>query len=157
MACRHPSCRGFSLTETMLGSAILLIAVLGNSSYRYQSMLLAQRADMWRTAATTAQLLGQSWAGVQGVTTYNPVSSLSSAITITSGTGPSEDGGFTRLGSYQIDLNNSRFFATLSWQDVQSGLRALHVKVAWSQSQRGSTTYTDADKSFALTTYYVAQ
>lgn len=152
---RPQSCGGFSLTDTLISSVILVIAVLGNSNYRYQSMLLAQRADMWRSAATVAQLLSQSWAGVQGISTYDPVSSLSPGISLATNAGPSQGAGFTWLGSYRIDLNGTRYFATLSWQDVQSGLRALNVKVAWSQSERGSTTFSDADKSYALTTYYV--
>jgi hypothetical protein len=152
---RLQSRRGFSLTETLLSGVALVIAVLGNSGYRYQSMLLTERADKWRTAATVAQLLCQSWVGMQGIGTYDPVSALGSGVTIASNTGPSAGAGFTALGSYHVDLNGDRYFATLSWQNVQAGLRALNVNVAWAQSQRGTTTFADADKSFALTAYYV--
>jgi len=152
---RSRSGRGFSLTDTLISSVVLVIAVLGNSNYRYQSMLLAQRADMWRTGTAVAQLLCQSWAGAQGSSTYNPVSSLSSALTLVPGTGPSVGAGFTWLGSYYTDLNGTRYFTTLSWKDVQPGLRALSVKVAWPQSKRGSATFAEANKSYALTTYYV--
>jgi hypothetical protein len=155
MPCRLQSCRGFSLTETLISAVALVIAVLGNSGYRYQSMLLTQRADKWRTAATVAQLLCQSWVGMQGSGTYDPVSALGSGVTIASDTGPSAGAGFTLLGSYHIDLNGDRYFATLSWEDVQTGLRALNLNVAWAQSKRGAMTYADADKSFALTGYYV--
>jgi hypothetical protein len=154
MACRYQSRRGFSLTETLISGVVLVIAVLGNSTYRYQSMLLSQRADKWRTAATVAQLLCQSWVGMQGSGTYDPVSALASGVTLVSDTGPSAGTGFTTLGSYHIDLNRDRYFATLSWEDVQTGLRALNVKIAWAQSIRGTTTYSNADKSFALTAYY---
>jgi hypothetical protein len=155
MAYRLRSGGGFSLAETLISGVALVIAVLGNSGYRYQSMLLTQRADKWRTAATSAQLLCQSWVGMQGIGTYDPVSALGSGVTIASDTGPSAGAGFTALGSYHIDLNGDRYFATLSWEDVQTGLRALNVNIAWAQSQRGTTTLADADKSFALTAYYV--
>ena len=156
MTYRRPSCRGFALTDALISGVILVIAVLGNSSYRYQAMLLAQRADKWKTAATVAQLLCQSWTGMQGGGTYDPVSALGSGITIASDEGPSAGAGFTRLGSYHVDLNGTRYFATLSWQDVQpAALRALNVNVAWAQSKPGSTAFGEADKSFALTAYYV--
>jgi hypothetical protein len=155
MVGRRQSSSGFSLVETMASAVILVIAVLGNSTYRYQSMLLSQRADKWRTGATTAQLLCQSWVGKQGSGTYDPVSTLSSAVTIaTDTTGPSVGAGFTKLGNYHLDLNGDRYFATMSWEDVQTGLRALNVTIAWAQSIRGTTTYSNADKSFALTAYY---
>ena len=155
MVCQRQSGRGFSLTDTLVASVVLVIAILGNSGYRYQSLLSAQRADRWKTAATTAQFLFQSWAGMQGIGTFNPVSALGSSITIAADAGPSADAGFTSRGSYHIDLNGDRYFATLAWKDVESGLRALNVKVAWAQSKRGSTTFADADKSFALTAYAV--
>ena len=155
MVCQRQSDRGFSLTDTLVASVVLVIAILGNSGYRYQSLLSAQRADRWKTAATTAQFLCQSWAGTQGIGTFNPVSALGSGITIAADVGPSAGAGFTSLGSYHIDLNGDRYFATLAWQDVASGLRALNVKVAWAQSKCGSTTFADADKSFALTAYSV--
>jgi hypothetical protein len=83
------------------------------------------------------------------------VSTLSSAVTIaTDTTGPSVGAGFTKLGNYHLDLNGDRYFATMSWEDVQTGLRALNVTIAWAQSIRGTTTYSNADKSFALTAYY---
>jgi len=151
----YRSCPGFSLIDTLLGSVVLVIAVLGTGVYRYQSMLCAQRADKWRTAATVAQLLCQTWVGVQGVDTYDPVSSLSPGISISSSAGPSGADGFSPLGSYQISLNGDTYFATLSWIDVQSGLRALNVIVAWAQNKRGSIACADTDKSFALTTYYL--
>ena len=118
MVCQRQSDRGFSLTDTLVASVVLVIAILGNSGYRYQSLLSAQRADRWKTAATTAQFLCQSWAGTQGIGTFNPVSALGSGITIAADVGPSAGAGFTSLGSYHIDLNGDRYFATLAWQDV---------------------------------------
>jgi hypothetical protein len=146
---------GFSLTDTLVASVVLVIAILGNSGYRCQSLLSAQRADRWKTAATTAQFLCQGWAGMQGSGTFNPVSALGSGVTIAVDAGPSAGAGFTSLGSYHVDLNGDRYFVTLAWKDVQSGLRALNVKMAWAQSIRGSTAFANADKSYALTAYYV--
>lgn len=153
---RRPSRRGFSLMETLICSVILLIGVLGNAAYRYQSILCAKKADMWKTAAGVTQLLCQSWAGVLGADSHDPVSALSPEINITAGVGPGEGPGFTRLGSYEIVLNGVRYFATLSWNDVQPGLRALNVKTTWSPLRQGDAGLVDADKSFALTAYCVS-
>ena len=54
------------------------------------------------------------------------------------------------LGSYTVTLNDVNYYAILSYKDIDTGLRALNVVVAWDQqgSQFGFPV-----KSFKLTTY----
>ncbi|MFC1605042.1 hypothetical protein ACFL5F_08455, partial [Planctomycetota bacterium] len=65
---------------------------------------------------------------------------------------------FTLLGNYKVvldddDVNSVNYYATMSWKDIQPGLRALNVSVAWAQRGPGADDEEDVDKSFGLTVY----
>jgi hypothetical protein len=154
--------RGVTLIGTMVAVAILLIALIGTSSFRYYAALDGRRANTQTAAARIALTLCESWQGVKGVQTYNPTVHLSSNLEITkSGTGPAKPDDFTLLGSYVVVLgyiDSVNYNATLSWKDVQPGLRALNVIVTWaSRDQRvggkNEVAVATPDKSFALTVY----
>jgi hypothetical protein len=157
MRCR----RGVTLIGTMVAVVILLIALIGTSSFRYYAALDGRRANTQTTAARIALTLCESWQGVKGDQNYDPIALLSPDLKITqSSTGPAKPGDFTLLGSYVVVLNyvdRVNYNVTLSWKDVQTGLRALNVVVTWaSRDQRvGGTKVAAAtpDKSFALTVY----
>ena len=144
---------GFSLVDVLVAVAILLIAIIGTSRLRYYSAMDARKAGLRIGAARTGLLLCENWRGVNGSGTYDPVASLGSDVTISTGTGPSAPSGFTSLGSYTINLNGTTYYATLSWRDVQTGLRALNIIVAWPLRNQAPTGVADADRSFELTTY----
>lgn len=141
-------CNGFSLLEVITASIVLVITVVGTSSYSYYSALDQRKGAMQTSAARTALLLYESWRGLQGATTYNPTTWNLSGVSISAGSGPAAPSGFTALGSYSITTNNFTYTATLSWQDISAGLRALNVIIAWSTS--GSST---PDNSYTLTSY----
>jgi type II secretory pathway pseudopilin PulG len=149
--------RGMSLVGTMVAVVILMIAVIGTSSFRYYSALDARRADAQTSAARVALMLCESWGGINGDLSYDPVAELGTNLAITqSTTGPAKPSDFTLLGSYTIKLNDIHdvtYYVTLSWKDVQSGLRALNVIVAWAQRGPGADGTENVDKSFRLTIY----
>lgn len=144
---------GISLTETMHAVAILSITLIGVSGYRYCSTLDTRKADAYIASARIGYLLSESWRGMQGIDTYDPVSRLGAGLAITASEGPDAPGGYTVLGNYKIVLNDITFYATLSWKDISSTLRALNTIIVWAQRTHEQTDINDADKSFELTTY----
>ena len=127
---RSKSEMGVSLIEVMVSIVILLVAVTGALGYRYYAALDARRAAMRRTSARIGLLLSESWRGVKGDSTYDPITYLGSDLAITTSTGPAEPNGFTPLGSYTVVSNDgATYYATMSWKDVSTGLRALNVVV----------------------------
>ncbi len=154
---RPKSAAGFTLIEIMLATVILIIAILGASSFRYHAALGARKADLQATAARTALLLCESWRGVGDPNTFDPTQLTTgdpnSALTIEpTDIGPAWPTDFTLLGIYRITIGEVNCYAALSWKDIYPQLRALNVIVAW--DRRGSSNlFEDADKSFKLTTY----
>ena len=139
---------GFSLLDVIVASVVLLIAILGTASYRYNSALDERKAAMQTSAARAALLLCESWRGLQGVTTCNPTAWNLSGVAISAGSGPAVPSGFTSLNSYRIATNTYTYTATLSWQNVSTGLRALNVTLAWPTSGAGTP-----NASYTLTSY----
>lgn len=153
--------RGVSLIGTMVAVTILLIALIGTSTFRYAAALDGRKADAHTTAARVALTLAESWRGVKGGTTHDPTAQLGSDLEVAVGEGPVKPEDFTLLGSYTIQFNDGAgvndYAATLSWKDIQPGLRALNVVVVWASRELGGLTKKDisdiADKSFELTVY----
>jgi Tfp pilus assembly protein PilV len=149
--------RGASLVDTLVAVIILLIALIGTTTFRYGAALGGRQAGARTSAARVALLLCESWRGLNGDETYDPIQLAGGNFQITesSWSGHLTPSDFTPLGNYEIVLDSSdpdgpRYYATLSWKDVQSGLRALNVSVAWAQrSERAD----DPDKSYGLTVY----
>ena len=151
--CKIRCRRGFSLVSVMIAIVIILAALVGTSNFRYFSTLDAKKAAAKITASRIGLMLCENWRGIGGDETYDPTTSLGSALTITTSTGPAEPADFTLLGSYTITVNGANFYITLSWKDVSTGLRALNVIVAWAQRIQGVSNLNNADQSFKLTTY----
>ena len=153
--------RGVSLIGTMVAVTILLIALIGTSTFRYAAALDGRRAGTQTTAARVALTLCESWRGVKGDQVYDPTAHLSSDLEITnSSEGPDKPEDFILLGNYVVVLDyieSVNYNVTLSWKDVQPGLRALNVVVAWASRDQGALTKQDTgaatDKSFGLTVY----
>jgi Tfp pilus assembly protein PilV len=150
--------RGSTLISSMIAVVIILIALIGTSNFRYYSALDSRKATAQTEAARIALTLCESWHGLNGNLAFNPISELSTFETISASEGTDTPDDFTLLGSYKIVLDSSEnnavgadYFATMSWKDVQPGLRALNVIVSW--AQRGQKGYDNTDKSFTLTTY----
>ena len=151
---------GVSLIEVMVAITVLAVAALGASGYRYYSHLNARNADMQITAARIALLLCESWHGVNGDETYDPVAHLGSGLTITTVQRPDdlvsvEPEDFTLLGSYLLELDDKNYYAALYYKDVDTSLRALNVVVGWLKQHKTEVTLDDEGqlKLFELTTY----
>ncbi len=147
--------RAFTLVDIMIATTILLIALIGTSSFRYYTTLDARKATARITAARIGRMLCENWRGIKGIETYDPTAHFGSTLTITQSTaGPDKPEDFTLLGNYTVTLNGANYYMTLSWKDVSTGLRALNIIVAWAQRPQGpGSSLSDADKSFKLTTY----
>jgi len=153
--------RGVSLVGTMVAVTILLIALIGTSTFRYAAALDGRKADAHTTAARVTLALSESWRGIKGDPAYDPTANLGSDLEVAVGEGPEKPEDFTLLGSYTIQFNDGAgvndYAATLSWKDIQPGLRALNVVVIWASRDLGGLTKQDisdiADKSFGLTVY----
>jgi len=141
------------MVDTLCSIMLILIVVAGTSSYRYHSAALAHKADLYVNAARSSLLLCESWAGVHGAETFDPVSYLGPDVTIATITGGSVPADFTLIGSYKIDLNGAAYLLTMSWKDIDTDLRALNVSAAWAQQHKTVTGFDDTDKTFSLTTY----
>jgi Tfp pilus assembly protein PilV len=146
---RHNRCRrGFSLLDVIIASVVLIIAILGTTSYRYHSALDERKAAMQTAAARVALLLCESWRGVHGDTTCNPTAWNLYGVSISAGSGPAVPSGFTSLNSYAITTNNFNYTATLSWQNISTGLRVLNITIVWPTSGTGTP-----NNSYILTSY----
>ena len=171
--------RGMSLIGAMVAVVILLIALIGTSSFRYYAALDGRRAGTQTTAARVALTLCESWRGVKGDQTFDnfvmqdcftyfpsiqsdPTALLGSDLQIsTSASGPDKPADFVLLGSYIVALDyieSVNYNVTLSWKDIQTGLRALNVVVTWasrddSVKSKNVLTVPTPDKSFSLTIY----
>ncbi len=145
--------RGLSIIETVIAIVIIGLAVLGTMTLRYQSTLDVRRAEVATAASRVALTLTETWRGLQGSATFNPVVLLSEELPMQLGDGPAEPNGFTPLGDYVVDLANVNYYTTLSYKDVNSSLRALNVTVTWQQGGTAGAVLDDSDKTFGLTTY----
>lgn len=144
---------GVSLIEVMVSIVVLSMGVIAASGYRYHATLNITRADTQTAAAGISWTLCESWRGVKGDPNYNPVTSLTPALTIAAGDGPDTPTDFTLTGKYQVTLNGVNYFVNMSWKDLSTSLRILNVAVAWAQAKRGETTLSDTDKQFKVVTY----
>jgi hypothetical protein len=149
-----PKSRGaFTIIDIMIAVAILLIAILGTSAHRYNAVLNARRADLHTNAVQTALLLCEGWNGACGDATFRPDYTFGSNLNISENAGPDAPSGFQTLGSYKIILEGVDYYATLSWQDLGTDLRALSVVVNWDPTGHDTGDFADATKSYRLTTY----
>lgn len=152
---------GSTLISSLVAVTIILIAIIGTSNFRYYAALDTRKATAMTESSRIALLLCESWRGMQGDLSYDPIANLSSDLIISNDEGPLAPDGFTTLGSYLIMLGTDSdqseykisYYVTLSWRDIQAGLRALNVNVSWAQRDTGTGGFEGTDKSFSLTTY----
>ena len=153
------STAGFTLVEIMAAIAILLVAILGTFAFRYNATLGARRADLQTTAARTALLLCESWRGADDPNAFDPTlladtdSSSSLAVELAY-EGPTCPSDFTLLGIYRVTVQDINYYATLSWKDVSTRLRALNIAVAWDLRGSGADYSQLTYRPFKLTTYF---
>ena len=132
-----------SIIEIMIFIAVLTIAVIGTSGYRYFSTMDIRRSDNEITAGRIASYLCESWKGIGGGdSTYNPLNdSDSSAIgtieTASSTLAPEKPLTFTLLkngGYYKVISDNRTYYVTMSYHSTSTAienLETLNVIVTW--------------------------
>lgn len=150
--------RAFSLVDTMVAVVILLIAIIGTSIFRYNAVLDGRRFDSHATAARVGLMLSENWRGINGDPAFDPTELSTVDLTVDENTRsfPDKPSDFTLLGTYTVTLNDVHgvsYHTILSWKDIQSGLRALNVVVAWAQRGPDEDGVENVDKSFKLTVY----
>ena len=152
--------RGVTLVGTLVAVVVLLIALIGTSTLRYSAALHGRRADAQITAARVALMLCESWRGLDGDETHDPIQLAGGDFDVkkSSWGGHVTPDGYTLLGNYEIVMDSTNadsfnYYATLSWQDVKAGLRALNIDVAWAQRIESEKGAKNVDKSYVLTVY----
>ena len=152
--------RGVTLVGAMVAVVVLLIALIGTSTFRYCAALDGRRADAQTTASRVALLLCESWRGLNGDANFDPIQLATGDLSFSqsSWNGHVTPDGFTLLGNYETvmesgDPDGLAYYATLSWNDEQPGLRALNINVAWAQRSETTEGAKNVDKSYALTVY----
>jgi Tfp pilus assembly major pilin PilA len=145
--------RAFTIIEAMIAAVVLVIAIIGTSSYRYHAALGIRQADFHSTGVRIALMLCEGWAGVDGNSAFSPVTTFSPALNISTSTGIAAPTNWTKLNSYKIMVDGFAYFATLSYKNMGSGITSLHVVVSWNQSGHWTNTLATAGKTYQLTTY----
>ncbi len=154
--------RGMSLIEVMIFIAVLSIAIIGTSGYRYFSTLGIRMSDIEITAGRIASQLCESWKGIGGgSSTYNPTADSYIGFNVsetTSSLAPDEPLNFNLLssgGKYKIITdNNEIYYASMSYyittgiSGADPNLETLNVTVTWSSNI--STTDSSSRSSFSL-------
>lgn len=151
-----------SIIEIMIFIAVLSIAVIGTSGYRYFSTLDIHRSDNEITAGRIASYLCESWKGIGGgESAYNPLNdSDSSAIgtieTASSTLAPEKPSSFTLLtngGYYKVVSDNRIYYVTMSYHSIITAienLETLNVIVNWPASGNSSNNDAATSKSVCL-------
>jgi len=145
---------GLSIVGVMVFAAVVSIAIIGTSGYRYFSSIEIRKSDTGITAGNVAQMLCESWRGVRGDENYDPTADTGLGLTIAScSTGPEPPPGFTLLRNekYKVISENHSFYVTMSYYDIDNGLRALNVKTAWNQRDIPDNNLVITDKTLSLT------
>ena len=99
--------RGMSLVGTLVAVTILLIALIGTSTFRYAAAMDGRKATAQTTAARVALVLGESWRGIKGDVTLDPIQLGNSdmEVSASSWNGHETPDGFTLLGNYAVVLD----------------------------------------------------
>jgi len=157
---RHQS--GLTIIEIMIATVIFLITVLGTSALRYHSTMAAHKARLQATAARTALLLCETWRGLADPNDFEPDTYFGSLADESTLDINKLDGlpegidlplGFRLYGVYEVSIDNINYYAIFCWKQIESGLKALNVTMAWNQRDYTSEHFGPPDKLFSLTSY----
>jgi len=151
-----------SIIEIMIFIAVLTIAVIGTSGYRYFAAMDIRRSDNEITAGRIASQLCESWKGVGGgeSKTYNPTTDTGIGLDIvstSSALAPEKPLNFTLLtngGHYKVDSEDRTYYVTMSYYTIVNppdpNLQTLNVIVSWPASGNSSNNDVATSKSLSL-------
>jgi hypothetical protein len=140
--------KGMSLVDTMAASLILLIIVIGTLSYRYYAVLDIQKAHRYLDAVELTALMNNAWKGIDGLETFDPVTTFENEMNIAVGTGDFIEvpSGYTLLNKYDVVSDGGTYSLIMSYKDVDAHLRELNSMVLWDFGGENN-------KTFQLTTF----
>ena len=173
--------KAVTLVEVMVTLVIVLVGVLGTSSFRYYCAMETRKAEVQLTAARLASMLLYGWKGGGGHSgysiyelddpddydpsdpnDYDPTDvdtvQIASGLEVGYGApGPPVPDGYNALDSdanpnYRIFVNGVNYYATLSYKDQADEPRTLHVCVAWMNDYQ-AWSESEPYQSVTLTTY----
>ena len=145
---------GFTLIECMIAIVVMMIVMVAIMTFRYYTVICAERAENQLMAARSAYLLSEAWRGQKGDLLFDPTEQdFDSDFQIEVLTEPSfavmdTAGSYSgilqnpimlkMLGSYRVQIDGKEFTANLLYGDVAGvqNLRSLHVLIDW-QDHRG--------------------
>lgn len=136
-----------SLVEVAVGLLVFAIMVLGSAYYRYLTVLDIEKARHKLAAADLAVTLIETWQGAGGASVFDPADTLAPHLSLSSIHGDSDPAGYTRLGAYEVTVDDQTYRSTLYWKDVASDLRELGTAVSWPLG------HGEQRKAYQLTTY----
>ena len=146
---------GFTLIECMIALVVSMMVMGAIMTFRYYTVISAERAENQLMAARSAYLLSEAWRGQKGDSLFDPTQqdfdadfqieavSMSTLLsTYPSGSYSDKiqsEAGLTVLGNYRIQIDDKEFRARLLYGDVAGvqDLRSIHVLVVW-QDHRGT-------------------
>lgn len=150
MKLRHQNkTRAFTLVECLVVMLILIITFGGIISFRYYSVLSAERAETQLLAARAAVVISEAWRAQKGVTDFDPTQQgfddyfqilPAESGKMFMGTSPS---GSLLLGDYQVEVEGRQFQAKLMYQksaDVPNA-RLLYVLLSWQDRKQMKQQY----------------
>ena len=145
---------GFTLIECMIALVVSMMVMGAIMTFRYYTVVSAERAENQLMAARGAYLLSEAWRGQNGDLLFDPTEQdfdsdfQIETVTVSAllGTYPSgsysnklqSQTGLTILGNYRIQIDDKEFRARLLYGDVAGvqNLRSIHILVVW-QDHRG--------------------
>lgn len=144
----------------MIFIAVLSIAVIGTSGYRYFATMDIRRSENEITAGRIASQLCKSWKGVGGgSSTYNPITDPGIGLDITAASStlaPEKPAAFTLLntgGYYKVVSADRTYYATMSYLTINSAsgnLETMNVIVNWPANENSTDNSDAAKKSLCL-------
>lgn len=140
---RHNKTQAFTLVECLVVMLILMITFGGIMSFRYYSVLSAERAETELLAARAAVAISEAWRAQKGAADFDPTQqSFDDYFQIEFGTVTGVEGpviaNSTYLGTYRVDIEGRRFRTDLVYENSTDvpNVRLLHVVLIWQDSKQ---------------------
>lgn len=119
--CHCPVRCGFSLVEILISILIIMVLATGAMGYQFLSTRDVKISEVQVNAARLSLLFLEGWKGCAGATDFDPVSIFSGEMDIqTAAYGPAipadtDGGSLTLLGYYEVQMNHTCYYVTLSY------------------------------------------
>jgi hypothetical protein len=148
---------GFSLVEIVTAMVVLMIGILGASSFRYHAAISERLTRAKVSATRIGMTVLETWHGMDGDETFDPAAVLPAELGAeTVFTGPAAPAGFTPISICHLTLDETHYYVTLSYKDGVNDLRTMSVVVGW-RDEYDAGVITASDETTAFETYAIRQ